>query len=669
MQKGCPAFLWVFTRNGLHVYYSIPGNTETRDNKVENDIEILSLLEPGETGKSIGEEAEGITPSVKTLGGIRLRYRYNPPALQGIEVTKVTWKINKKGAYCLDYGIGSDHCPSQNEREPDIEFEQKSPQVDWSVYWEPRNEDGKPDWSNWADDDGVMAYVKAEYTLPVIEAGSQQEKRVTKTYEQDFYIKTRELKPLAAPSEPMKGSDVQILEAMLWGFGVSPQRGSGNQTKSNAGSEGNRIHSSRGAAGMTENCDGSDAKVRNIYSGGWVGCANGKVALEAMVRRFQGRNTATCDKNEESCTDNYAGRTSSTNGVVDQATLVMLEKIWKEFYSAYVSHKSKPVIAAPELAWSNEAVSIWDGVTDAGIVSTYTDTKHNAMLAAVNNNATGTRGDLLDAWIRQESANKFWGQGFPATHYRVFEGGGDEFASLGYNQIKYAYRYGVQAFQNLCPQLKSYNMYKPDDNIKGMVAFTTAIGCGSGGGFRRAFATGGSWTTIKSNNVDLKGYKLAGENTFYAMDKDRVDDAYELLAKAIGSYNGGTGMGSTWANMLKATNPGLDNGKPRMGRAHSNRTYAIQVLRRFGAPARTYIWKGGVEPDQIPVIGADGSPETNEDGSTKMQANPKAGQDWCFAYGEQEWMSGKDWSKVKAAAASVTLDGKPQVPSGNIACQ
>jgi hypothetical protein len=76
---------------------------------------------------------------------------------------------------------------------------------------------------------------------------------------------------------------------------------------------------------------------------------------------------------------------------------------------------------------------------------------------------------------------------------------------------------------------------------------------------------------------------------------DPIDDEYELLAKAIGSYNGGTGMHDhTWANMLRVTNPGLDDkGKPKMGTGHSNKTYALQVLRRFGAPARTYIWRGG----------------------------------------------------------------------------
>ncbi len=45
---------------------------------------------------------------------------------------------------------------------------------------------------------------------------------------------------------------------------------------------------------------------------------------------------------------------------------------------------------------------------------------------------------------------------------------------------------------------------------------------------------------------------------------------------------------------------------------------------------RQYIWQGGTYP------------RSNPDGT----AHPKAGQAWCFVYGEQEWLSGVSYSEA-----------------------
>jgi hypothetical protein len=36
----------------------------------------------------------------------------------------------------------------------------------------------------------------------------------------------------------------------------------------------------------------------------------------------------------------------------------------------------------------------------------------------------------------------------------------------------------------------------------------------------------------------------------------------------------------------------------------------------------------------------------------KMQANPNAGNEWCFAFGEKEWREGKSWSDAKDSATN-----------------
>jgi hypothetical protein len=150
VQKCSPAFLWAFTRNGLHVYYQVPGNTETRNGVVETDIEILSL-----------------------------RYRYIPPSLAGTEITYVDWTINKRGRYCQGYGV-DDPQGQCTVVDAGVVYKQTNipPGDTADVYWEPLTDQPAPpmagttnvDWSNWAGtqttDAGVEASLKAHYTIP-----------------------------------------------------------------------------------------------------------------------------------------------------------------------------------------------------------------------------------------------------------------------------------------------------------------------------------------------------------------------------------------------------------------------------------------------------------------------------------------------------------------------
>ena len=60
--------------------------------------------------------------------------------------------------------------------------------------------------------------------------------------------------------------------------------------------------------------------------------------------------------------------------------------------------------------------------------------------------------------------------------------------------------------------------------------------------------------------------------------------------------------------------------------------YAITIMhsnQMMALPYRSYVWRGGVY----------------------VAPDPKAGQEWCFVYGEKEWMEGKNWLKARIDAS------------------
>jgi len=63
-------------------------------------------------------------------------------------------------------------------------------------------------------------------------------------------------------------------------------------------------------------------------------------------------------------------------------------------------------------------------------------------------------------------------------------------------------------------------------------------------------------------------------------------------------------------------------------------------------PYRTYIWKGGKYKADLKL--ADG-----------VTPDPKAGQDWCFVFGEREWVGGKSWEKTQKIGKRYAK-GKPE---------
>src|SRR5690606_14723174 len=366
-------------------------------------------------------------PSVRTLGGMRLRYRYIPPSLAGTELTRLEWRFGHRGRFCRRYGVTNttaDACALVEANIPYVQEDSQGNLYDGNIYWEPVDANGDTDWSNWAGtqttDTGIEASLYARYTIPSGVNGL----RVPRDYRTNFRVKTRELRPDA--TNPMEGSDVAMLEAVLWQLGISPQKGSPGQT-------GARIASNRSGGGAinTETCQGQPADNRSRYYSGWGnGCPSGRVSLEGMVQRFQDRNEIT------------------QNGVVDTTTIEKLERDWISYYSAFVAHNADPVINDQHVSfslWLNNAVNVWhNGIAANKYLQSPTETQvvlEGVLMSADMAATSRTRGDLLRHWVTHEtrfhwgSNNAAQGAPYQATPYRMAEGGADEEGSLSFSQL------------------------------------------------------------------------------------------------------------------------------------------------------------------------------------------------------------------------------------------
>ena len=625
--------LWeyAFGRNGLHVY----GPFEFAPYLDED----LMIARPDTA------TPEGIRRglAVYTLGGVRLRYGYQPPAEIRVEdVQSVKLQIEHPGWYCTQPGVNTEeHCTYSDGEAP---FEITQPYYPpfpyhingipkWSVWWQPATENGGGSgdtlWSNELD---INAHYTATFTqlshmAPVTEY---------------FKIKSRTIKPNSESDEINKGSNIQLVEAILWQLGVSPQYGY-------SGKSGSRIYSDRGGNnGMTKGCGDQQVENRYSYYAGWPErlvwnktekkydivwsisgpspCLNAEVSTEGMIRRFQGRSMGGSKETHKTGDD----------GILGPGTLKWLRDDYEYYYTALKKYSNQPVITSSHAnfdVWLEGVVNIWDSGLGEHVKSTYTEALHHRVLTQAGisdekERSSKSRKSLLASWKKQESSYH-WGRGSPVTPYRMYEGGADEYGSLSFSQLLYKYRYSDRP----CTVYKStaLNLYDPEDNIKAFGVHTSMKGtatvpgesnCGEGG-FRRAFVDSASRPFRKNFENELSG--LVGyKNGKGGVARLTGEDEYGLLARAIGFYNGvgGRFANYSWPYILKTyTRPevGTSNKSPNCFSCQ----YTIQVRnQKFGLPYRTYIWKGN----------ANGQP------------------DWCFEYGEREWVARTSFRDKRDAA-------------------
>jgi hypothetical protein len=216
------------------------------------------------------------------------------------------------------------------------------------------------------------------------------------------------------------------------------------------------------------------------------------------------------------------------------------------------------------------------------------------------------------------------------------------------------YRYGAKEARCTTHDQTGLNYYDPRENLLGFVVHLA-------GANKKPAGYTGQWTSCPSSftyayaksepNIDLPaelvGYK---SGTSVKQLSNSKEGDYELFARALAGYNGGpkTINNSSWLKWLKGTPPSvvssLDN-KP--GIRCGSCAYSLQIKnQKWGLPYRKYIWEGG----KYPPFGI------NEDGTLKLDIegepipHEKAGQKWCFVYGEEDWVNGLKYIDLNSAA-------------------
>jgi hypothetical protein len=707
---------YAFGRNGLHVYYRIPTGFTELSNGVLPGTQLYDT-----------QPMRGRGPLVRPLGGMRLKYRYQQPmrrntadnSIEAIPVESILWSFNAAGWLCLDGGVSYATCEyygngkEYKQNDPaSLTYKDKSLKEDWSIWWEPAAGDIDKKEALWVSDLDIIGKFNADLDK-------------TENSIQEFRVRTRILD--SESDEVLKGDDVEMLEAVLWQFGLSPQK-SGvaknskgvDYTQFNAGDQGTRIGENRGDGnGQSKNCQGKVIEDRSIFHVGWVSCPTFSVSTEAMVRRFKLRNTFTGD------TIKLAHLSENKLGIVDDNFLKWVKRDWLQYMGSVEENLKHPVFKKDTEnleAWIAEAAKIWESGSGAYVpasltISIYGQVMVQAGLAPDSKTQVG----LLKAWLEQESPYH-WGDNnkhYIKTPYRMNEGGADENGSLSFSQAIYHHRYGP----NPCAAEadNKLNLYHPGDNIKTMVVHSASSGGSDGaslsceGGMHRAFV-GAQSIREKYNNVtdgklgdsdkmtDFIGYIDNATGAIVQKSVTEKEDDYEALAKAIGIYNGAQRWmrNMSWPRMIKSIpykegskgNFGMKNGKDRV--CHSC-SYSIKVRNHeltFKGKLRTYVWKGGDKTDlnHDGVIGkiAD-DPRTHEndpvsetvifvdlngDGDVldSFLDDPRTDEDdpvdeaivpWCFAYGEQEWIDKKNFTLIKEAA----VGSRTKKPIGRIDCQ
>lgn len=585
------------------------------------DVETEIFIEP-DNGNNL----------IRTLGGLRLKYEYYVPF--GAILSEITWNFNAPGRFCLDYGVDATGCTDlTGAGGGSLDYGGTGAQAEARrvVYWEPVDSApaGNPTlWSNsFTTEDNVVdpgtALLTVRYTIDGVETTEQI----------PFTVSTRELRPLAPdpanPQAPMNGSDVEMLEAMLWGLGISPQYGF-------PGKSGDRIDQIAPDGSMIL------AQPRDEFSTGYqympVGSslprsqkAVGSMAM--MAHRFKSRSFETTQAGIEG--------QNSQNANIDDATLSQLAVVWRDYFNAVDS------IADDEFVLSDITTTQWTALEGAmvGNVSfvlpvnslqiplRYPDATHTSAMRATGNNPT-TKRDLLRAWVSKENT-MHWGAG--NTPYRISEGSADEVGSFGFNQLWFAYAYGQRTN---CNQFNDVNLYHPENNLLGFAVWSGVTQCG--GSMYRAFHT----NRYVVQNALVTANRLVG----YTCTEDSsgnpvtngictyAPDNYERLLKGLIGYNaganaarlrdcsipemlaGGVTRNGTNCQSTRVNGEGLDYGLTIL---HGTVPPAPTDPNKLSLPYRSFIWVGARYPAIDPVTG---------------QPHPQAGQpEWCFAYGEEEW--------------------------------
>lgn len=580
--------LWeyAFGINGLHVYYRIPHD--------EQNVTLEAI--PNTNGKQ----------RVRTLGGLRLKYRYQPPA--NTNVNQVDWRFGSPGWYCQDAGVvansgvGTLGC---EHRDANTVYAQAAPHTDgtWHIWWEPSTNNGTT--SRWEADLSIDASYRAITTGIT---SNQQQPRSG-----EFEVVTRTLQPNT--SQPMQGEDVRMLEQVLWQLGYGPN------------------------ANRRGNLSNRKSTVQDVFD---VGCSVGgcsvnngvSTSMEWMAWRFKYANEITARNNVGADDVTLV----STN--IDNNTLSTLKYHWSDYFTAYNSlSASQSVTAANQPDFTK-----WLGASAGWTLN------GNNIYTPIN----VTKSDLLNAMIAKESgtATKLtsgihWGSGGNnTTPYRLNQGAADSWASFGFSQIKSRYIYG-QHFggrtgtdTSRCTELNADNPYSPDGATVSIVKYSMGLKGSCGRSF--LYALNGTYDAeyIQTNQARIVEILGDSPGTIPSTNVLLLDDGYDTVSKAIGAYNQGASIflnSQSWPQLVKdysgfivtANTP--SNIPPRIAAIE----YARRVKQTAGFTLRDYIWQ--VTESRTP---------TTDWPATEFS--------YCFTFGETHW--GQLWTDVRNVARELTIN-------------
>ncbi len=209
------------------------------------------------------------------------------------------------------------------------------------------------------------------------------------------------------------------------------------------------------------------------------------------------------------------------------------------------------------------------------------------------------------------------------------------------------------------------NLYLPRNSFLGFLTAAAHQYCTASNGLYRAYSSAATYATdINSADKPFKYcYEQVGAATRCSAENNKTqwktftsarDDGLNLLGKAIMAYNRGTGglhnrsyFSNTDTGLKRAKNPNSQGTKFDYWMDIKGKTQIDRSRYSGYIPYVSYIWKRGVytAPD------------------------PKAGQPWCFVYGEIEWIDGKNWSTTKNNGSDTDVLGNPKTPIGRVSCE
>ncbi|MEJ2046167.1 MAG: hypothetical protein P8X89_23165 [Reinekea sp.] len=232
------------------------------------------------------------------------------------------------------------------------------------------------------------------------------------------------------------------------------------------------------------------------------------------------------------------------------------------------------------------------------------------------------------------------------TVYRMYESG-DEEGSSGFNHIVWKRLYGDE---ETCDSIRGYllnadnepgdteniNVYMPKNSILAFGVATADRDCQFSNGLFRAYSAEQTYQTnipeadrpvsycYKSIPTELDASCTAAGNLIEYTDTQ--DTGMNLPVKAMMAYNRGTrGLDTShyFSNMVLKSRPNLNG---------TRFDYAMRIKQHTQEddldgylPYVTYVWPGT---------------DANNDGEP----------DWCFAYGEEEWLSGTTYNSTLTAS-------------------